>query len=312
MASLSAEVFSLHTFLHPNAEAYVNHSSVTVLSGADALKHLDRSLTSTISDIENLDKRQSLLCDANGRIVDMVSICYFESQIILFGWKDSTSKQKLLQGIGWNEDVELFDADRTISNISIVGNSCNRVLVGLGIDASEFSQNSWVEYGNALLSVRLENNIEIFEVALPTVELESFLKLLVENGCSIIEKNRWKSLRMQIGILEMPDLFGNLPLEVGLDDWVMLDKGCYPGQEVHARLESRGRVAKSLMRLDCESELECGKLKIEGIGTINITSTSLFDDSVIAFALLPSSACELECININDTNTAFLRRIRNH
>lgn len=41
-----------------------------------------------------------------------------------------------------------------------------------------------------------------------------------------------------------------IPLEVGLWDEVSFTKGCYTGQEIIARMESRGRVARTLVRLN--------------------------------------------------------------
>ena len=60
-----------------------------------------------------------------------------------------------------------------------------------------------------------------------------------------------------------------LPQEIGLSEFVKLQNGCYPGQEIHARLDSRNPVTKRLVRIRCEEELEKkrlitedGKLKI--------------------------------------------------
>ena len=62
-----------------------------------------------------------------------------------------------------------------------------------------------------------------------------------------------------------------LPFEVGLDELVKLDKGCYPGQEVHARLNSRGKLARRLVRLVSDNEFVPGRHKVEGIGTLYVT-----------------------------------------
>ena len=54
-----------------------------------------------------------------------------------------------------------------------------------------------------------------------------------------------------------------LPHEIGLSDFVKLENGCYPGQEVHARLDSRNPVTKRLVRIRCEEALEKGRLITE-------------------------------------------------
>ena len=54
-----------------------------------------------------------------------------------------------------------------------------------------------------------------------------------------------------------------LPHEIGLSDFVRLENGCYPGQEIHARLDSRNPVTKRLVRIRCEGALEKGRLVTE-------------------------------------------------
>jgi len=44
-----------------------------------------------------------------------------------------------------------------------------------------------------------------------------------------------------------------IPLEVGLWDEVSFSKGCYTGQEIIARMESRERLAKTIVKLDLSS-----------------------------------------------------------
>ena len=47
-----------------------------------------------------------------------------------------------------------------------------------------------------------------------------------------------------------------IPLEVGLWDEVSFSKGCYTGQEIIARMESRGRLAKTIVKLDLPQLVE--------------------------------------------------------
>ena len=49
------------------------------------------------------------------------------------------------------------------------------------------------------------------------------------------------------------------PAEAGLDaSAVSFDKGCYIGQEIVARIHSRGAVNRTLVRLQCETAVEPG------------------------------------------------------
>ncbi len=56
-----------------------------------------------------------------------------------------------------------------------------------------------------------------------------------------------------------------LPLEVGLWDEVSFTKGCYTGQEIIARMESRGKLAKTIVALALDGWAEApAKISLEG------------------------------------------------
>jgi len=289
----------------------VRKSSVTVFGGKDALEHLDRCLTASLADLENFDRCDALLCDANGRIQDRISICVLDKQIIAIGGNKcgTNTRESLLRGIGWDTDVSLLDGDNAISHLSIIGQNIHRALVGLGIEISELSSSCWLEFGNALLSSSMINSVETVDVALPKSELQGFLEILQDNGCHEISTDKWDAMRMLIGITEIEDLIGNLPFEVGLDELVKLDKGCYPGQEVHARLNSRGKLARRLVRLVSDNEFVPGRHKVEGIGTLYVTSTSSNNDTKVAYALVPSAACELAELKIASDRIVGLEQL---
>ena len=101
-----------------------------------------------------------------------------------------------------------------------------------------------------------------------------------------MDSNEWDNYRITLGVREMCDVQGNLPDEMGLGGLVSNDKGCYPGQEIHARLESRGRKIKSFCRIIGDSPLNMGKQQTPDFGTISITSAGFFDGQAYALALI--------------------------
>jgi aminomethyltransferase len=68
-----------------------------------------------------------------------------------------------------------------------------------------------------------------------------------------------------------------IPLEVGLSSLVSFDKGCYIGQEVIARMESRSRIARLLAGLRLEAEVAAPQeILLDGspIGQLTSNATS--------------------------------------
>ncbi|MFQ3645809.1 MAG: hypothetical protein SNJ54_03620 [Anaerolineae bacterium] len=63
-------------------------------------------------------------------------------------------------------------------------------------------------------------------------------------------------LRIRAGVPSLPELNEQyIPLELGLWDEVSFHKGCYTGQEIIARMDSRERLARVLVRLHAAASL---------------------------------------------------------
>ena len=56
---------------------------------------------------------------------------------------------------------------------------------------------------------------------------------------------------------------------------ISLDKGCYPGQEIHARLDSRSKPKKRLVVMSTGDFMEIGKHSLSDGGSVKITSSAL-------------------------------------
>ncbi|PJF24944.1 MAG: glycine cleavage system protein T, partial [Phototrophicales bacterium] len=79
-----------------------------------------------------------------------------------------------------------------------------------------------------------------------------------------------------------------IPLEVGLWDEVSFNKGCYTGQEIIARMESRGRLARTIVCVRLSSPVEApAPLFSDGreVGTIT-SSAQLPDGSSIGIGIV--------------------------
>jgi aminomethyltransferase len=86
-----------------------------------------------------------------------------------------------------------------------------------------------------------------------------------------------------------------IPLEANLWDDVSFNKGCYTGQEIIARMESRGRLAKKLVRLRPESSLESGiELTMGGKKVGSITSAANGPDGPVVLGFVKSAALQNE------------------
>lgn len=85
-----------------------------------------------------------------------------------------------------------------------------------------------------------------------------------------------------------------LPLEVGLWDEVSFTKGCYTGQEIIARMESRGRLAKTIVSLALDGWVEApAKISADGreIGMLS-SSAQTPDGDIIGIGVVKVAAAQ--------------------
>ena len=72
-------------------------------------------------------------------------------------------------------------------------------------------------------------------------------------------------LLIEFGGLTDSHLNGNhLPHHIGLLEYVRLDNGCYPGQEIHARMDARNPSSKKLIRINLHDVRNIKSLTIQG------------------------------------------------
>ena len=98
-------------------------SDITLVSGKDARAHLNRMLTVDVSNDSLLSRKESFICDLNGRITTYQLHVDLGEQILLFH-NDSMSeilRKTLTRGIPWNEEVEISSGDGAVHRILIYG-----------------------------------------------------------------------------------------------------------------------------------------------------------------------------------------------
>jgi aminomethyltransferase len=87
----------------------------------------------------------------------------------------------------------------------------------------------------------------------------------------------FEAYRISRGWPRYPNEIGEdyIPLEAGLRAAVSFTKGCYIGQEIIARMDSRGQMAKRLMRLRLHGPAAAGEaLLAEGAAAGMLTSVA--------------------------------------
>ena len=278
------------TDLHGIAEVITLPCSVSVLKGRSSLEHLNRSLTVDTTAVLDKGRLDGFLCNANGRILDRLMMCMLDEEMVLVGniAAGEATREILIRGVAWDEEITVMDGDGAIAHLRLVGDAPNRCIAGLGIDPDEVVGDRWTEYGTVLLSRVGVHGVDAIDLLVPTSDCAGFIALLEENGAVVPDAGRSELVRIELGMLDHREMNeGFLPMDLGLEKLVDLAKGCYPGQEVHARLDSRGNPTRCIARLRLASEIEVGRIKLPGGGSLVVTASTSTLQGTVALAVVP-------------------------
>ena len=278
------------TDLHGIAEVMSLPCSVSVLKGRSSLEHLNRSLTVDTTGMLDKSRLDGFLCNANGRILDRLMMCMLDEEIVLVGniAAGEATREMLIRGVAWDEEITVMEGDGAIAHLRLVGDAPNRCLAGLGIDPDEVVADHWTEYGTALLSRAGFHGVDAIDILVPTSDRTAFIAFLEENGAVVPDAGRSELVRIELGMLDHREMNeGFLPMDLGLEKLVDLSKGCYPGQEIHARLDSRGRPTRCIAKLRLASEIGAGRIKLPGGGSLVVTASASTLQGTVALAVVP-------------------------
>ncbi|MEM7410058.1 MAG: hypothetical protein AAF430_07490 [Myxococcota bacterium] len=148
----------------------------------------------------------------------------------------------------------------------------------------------------------LDDGLQLF---LPTASIDGVLADLREvaaradGECVEGDPSDFERLRVESGIPQFGSELGPdvLPAEVGLiGEAVSLSKGCYTGQEVVARMESRGALSHRLLgvRFDANAAAPPTGTALEVAGKVvgELTSVVASDDSALGLAFVRKAHAE--------------------
>ena len=285
-------------------ECYVRTQSVTLLQGNDSTNVIDRVVTTRIVDSPDSHCIDVLFCDYNGRITDLGSIYKLQEKILLLSSEEVGDKTRktLIDGKSWDEKCDLIIADEAIGRVSLVSADFQPIISRLGFDVKHLERNRVIEIGD-MIAVKSEfPGGSVLDILLPRNQMSDFLSILEESEYSEMSDDRWNFVRLAVCIPSLIDIKGNLPNECGMINRVSNDKGCYPGQEVHARLDSRGRTVKRLCLLTGKSAISPGKYRLSNGSSAHITSCESSESVSYGIAKLRVDDIDSGSVNLDGAN----------
>ena len=259
------------------------------LKGRSRLELINRMSTQAVNELSEWQGAATVLTTDIGRIIDRVVLYASDDRVLMLtgeGHADALVNY-LRRNTFYNDDLQVTRLDGLLL-LGVYGPRAGEMLGEVGLETEKLPLHHWrvssvpivnaqmapIDPGGGLPRAQKIDAFEMFcmifradaiagdgyYLLIEHKNAGSLLTLLSLAGLTPIDEETYDYLRIEAG----RPRFGReltldyIPLEAGLWDDVSFHKGCYTGQEIIARMESRGKLAKRLTRLRPASPVSAG------------------------------------------------------
>lgn len=247
--------------------------SPILVEGEDAVNYLHRRLSQSIQTIPMGSGAQALQLGGDGRMqADQLVYRGADSVFLLAQSVFVDSVASLTEKYVINDRVELTRQWEGEAQVGLAGPAAPGVLLSLidmPMDRAIIEQNRWVGFFTITLDglpCRVFGDgrwsVPYYHLSIPRMAAAQLLRVL-DDAVRLAEGRAAGCMAADLLRIESAlPLFGldaderTIPLEAGLHDAISTDKGCYPGQEIIARIINLGHPARCLSRLSLGEEVD--------------------------------------------------------
>jgi len=215
------------------------HLGVIEVNGEDAASFLQAQLTSEIDQLADQQSQFSAWCNPRGRVIANFIVTRSGSHYFLIIPVD------LIETICKRLKMFVLRA-----RVSILNRTDEYGCLGVYTDDALTNIDQLVNWDYSAIKVTIPQYPARTILISARNEMPSLLSGMAAHGIEIVEVYRWQLLDIQTGV---PWIYPTtseqlLPQELDLENTGALsyNKGCYPGQEIIARLHFRGQVKRGL------------------------------------------------------------------
>jgi folate-binding protein YgfZ len=245
-----------------------SHEGRLILSGRDRLALLHRMSTNDVESLQPGAGRPTIFTNANARILDRITVFQREDEALAITepGRGQAVGQYLQRNIFFNDAVQINDQTGQTHQFALHGPVADDVIAAFVPTAREFAPYQSLEATLADAPLFIMRNRAfsgqhwtiVTEAQHAAAIWQALLEVGQPHGLQPAGSLTFNVLRIcagrpAVGRELSPDY---IPLEVGLFDEISFKKGCYTGQEIIARMESRNRLAKIMIRLRLDEWVE--------------------------------------------------------
>ena len=222
---------------------------VIAVHGAEAVQFLNGLLTNDVAKLEAGKTMLAAFPNAKGRLIALVRI-ENEGERLVFDTEEGTYGSVLANLTRFTFAGEFFVDDLTEEQtvVPVRGERAGVVLEGILEGGLPEGGSGISSFGGVPARVLKPVRASGSDIRVPAGKLEAFSSALEAAGAVKAEGPLAEILRVETGT----PVFGTdmdedtVVPEIGIEEVISYNKGCYIGQEVIARIHFRGKVAKEL------------------------------------------------------------------
>ena len=256
------------------------------LRGLDAGTFLQGMVTSDVLQLEVGQIHSSLICNNKGKIRHHLLILRSHSNqwIVICDPGEGCSVGTLLDNFHVREDLNLRLNNEEMLRMDLIGPLAENILERLGHDSDNFL---WVFEGTKVLSYRHDLGRSPRFINLVNIgAIQKFVeKVLKFQNVDLISLEAFDLIRIAEGVPRVGVDYSteNFPQEAALGNHISYNKGCYIGQEPHARMYHRGHPnwLSVWLKIPAKSPATAGSPLFQGgkeIGKITSFGESIKDE----------------------------------
>jgi len=286
-----------------------SHLSRLRFDGEDHLDFLHRMTTNHCLELQPGTGIEVIFPDNRGRIVEFGCCHHLADATSLFigGPADGQQLLSWLERYHFSERMQIRDEAASSAMIELIGPESADIARSLGIDITQVPEHSQLQNEGSdydALFLRLDRfSCPGLRAVGDISSIARLWQALRAAGCDPIGEEAFETLRIEFGVpasrRELTQEFN--PWEPGLARAVHMNKGCYIGQEVIARLDTYDKVKQHLVGLAFDGELmpQAGdviSIAEREVGTVTSATSSPLLGHPIALGYVRTSHCAVGTI----------------
>lgn len=255
-------------------------------TGRDRIDLIQRISTNDLASVPIGEGRPTILTNPHGRIIDRL-VVYNQGETTLITTepgRGEAARNYLQRQVFFNDEAQFRDLAGETRQFALHGPSAGQVIHALSGKTSNRDKlicfRVHIGETEVILVERKPLSGGHWGIIIPSQFAEKVWNVIREMGQNFglipAGSLTYNVLRIRAGRPGVGRELStdHIPLEAGLWDEVSFSKGCYTGQEIIARMESRSRLAKMMVKLQLTQMIEAPvKLFAQGKDVGTLTSS---------------------------------------